>query len=199
MRAVIGLLVLSIFVCSCSQRDGLPRLQPLARGFAEAWQPLPRDFNLDIRAERNGDDLIMHCILRNISAKVLEVDTSTLPWNNADWFSAIAVAADGRVVAQNKGPPPLLSCISAPPKAMAIPSGDSREAMFDLKVVPLTTLPRNEDLLLVWSYQELKHWDSDQKYVLSGMTLLNARSQKPPVEPKALPSSSVNATSSGRN
>jgi len=125
MRTVIGLFVLSIFVCSCSERGELPRLQPLARGFAEAWQPLPRDFNLDIRAENNGEQVIMHCILRNISVKALEADASTLPWNNPDWFSAIAVAADGRVVSQNKEPPPFLSRISAVPTPMAIPSGES--------------------------------------------------------------------------
>lgn len=141
--------------------------------------------------------MTMHCALRNISGKALEVDASTLPWNNADLFSAIAVAADGKVVAQNKDPPPFFgSRIGAPAGPAAIPSGESMEGRFDLKYMHVTNLPRNEDLLLPWSYRHLKNWSSGDQYVSSGITLLNAKSQTPAtVSTKNSPNSSVSGTS----
>jgi hypothetical protein len=84
MRKVIALFALSIVVCGCSDRGGQPRLEPLARGLAEAWPPVARDLKLEIHAENNGEQVTMHCALKNVSAKAVEVDASTLPWNGPD-------------------------------------------------------------------------------------------------------------------
>ncbi len=65
---------------------GQPQLEPLARGLAEAWQPIALGMKLDMRAEVNGEQVTMHCVLRNISASEIDVDQESLPWNNADAF-----------------------------------------------------------------------------------------------------------------
>jgi hypothetical protein len=109
MRKAIVLFALSIAVYGCNKPGGQPRLESLERGLAEAWQPVALDMKLDIHAEANGEQVTMHCVLRNMSANEIDVDQESLPWNNADAFSVSAVAAGGKVIQQNPGsPPPLL-------------------------------------------------------------------------------------------
>src|ERR1700694_1887085 len=77
-------------------------------------------------AENNGEAVTMHCDLKNVSAKAIEVDASTLPWNNADLFSVNAVAADGKVKLQQHPPPPVeIIRLSAPRAPVTITSGES--------------------------------------------------------------------------
>ena len=199
MRKVIGIFALSIVVCACSERGEHARLEPLARGFAEAWKPVPNDLKLEIHAENNGAHVTMHFVLKNVSGKAIEVDQSTLPWNNADLFSVSAVDADGNVIHQDPVPIPVeIIRLSVPPKPFSIDSGESMEGRIDLGIMPIGNLPRNEDLLLLWSYRELKNWGSDYQYVLSGITLLTARSRTPNAVPKTSPGSSISGTSVSR-
>ncbi len=197
MRKAIVLFALSIVVCGCNERGGKPRLEPLARGLAEAWQPVALDLKLEIHPENNGEQVTMHCVLRNVSAKAIDVDQESLPWNNADAFSVSAVAADGKVVQQNPvSAPAVIARISAPHAPVALASGESMEARIDMGVMRIGNIPQNEDLLLLWSYPLLKDWRSDAHYMLSGITLLNARSQTATTAvPKTLPGSSLSGTS----
>jgi len=184
--------VLAIALCGCGDRYEEPRLVPLARGFAEAWQPAPLPLSLEIRSENNGEQVIMHLFLRNTSNKTLEVDASTLPWNNADLFSISAVTADGILLKQPKvQPPAMIIRLSIPPKPVDIVSGGTIEGHAGLAFMPMRNVPREQDLLLLWSYRELKSWNSSETYVLSGTTILNAESKKPPVAPISSPGSTV--------
>ena len=162
MRSAIVLIVVSIAVCGCSERKGQPGLEPLARGLSEAWQPVAHDMKLDIRPEADGNQLTLHCVLRNLSASEIGVDQESLPWNNADAFSVSAVAADGKVVQQNPvSAPAVIARISAPHAPVALASGESMEARIDMGVMRIGNIPQNEDLLLLWSYPLLKDWRSD--------------------------------------
>jgi hypothetical protein len=67
MRKLIAFFALSIFVFGCGERAGQPRLEPLARGLAEARQPVARDLKLEIHAENNGEAVTMHCDLKNVA------------------------------------------------------------------------------------------------------------------------------------
>jgi hypothetical protein len=96
MRNVIASVSLLVIICGCSERQ--PRLEPLARGLAEAWQPATRDLKLAIQAENNRERVTLHCVLQNISATPIEVNSSTLPWITPGFFSIDAVTASGRVV-----------------------------------------------------------------------------------------------------
>ena len=150
MRKVIVLFALSIVVCGCNERGGKLRLEPLARGLAEAWQPVALDLKLEIHPENNGEQVTMHCVLRNVSAKAIDVDQESLPWNNADAFSVSAVAADGKVVQQNPvSAPTVIARISAPHAPVALASGESMEARIDMlprkALPPLREVDENED------------------------------------------------------
>jgi hypothetical protein len=150
MRKLIAFFALSIFVFGCGERAGQPRLEALARGLAEAWQPVARDLKLEIHAENNGEAVTMHCDLKNVSAKAIEVDASTLPCNNADLFSVNAVAADGKVKLQQHPPPPVeIIRLSAPRAPVTITSGESLKGGFDLEIMPIKGFPRNEDWILL--------------------------------------------------
>jgi hypothetical protein len=176
MRSAIVLIVVSIAVCGCNERKGQPRLEPLARGLAEAWQPVAHDMKLDIHPEADGNHLTLRCVLRNLSASEIVVDQESLPWNNADAFSASAVAADGKVIQQNPvSAPAVIARISAPHAPVAFASGESMEGRIDTGLMRISDIPRNEDLLILWSYPLLKEWRSEAKYALNGITLLKAR------------------------
>jgi hypothetical protein len=135
--------------------------------------------------------------IRNVSAKDIDVDQESLPWNNADAFSVNAVAADGKVIRQNPDSALAVTArISAPHAPVTLASGESMEGRIDMGLMRIGNIPHNQDLLLLWAYPLLKDWHSDAHYMLSGITLLNARSQTPiTAVPKTLPGSSLSGTS----
>jgi hypothetical protein len=176
MRNVIAFVTFLVLVCGCRDQRSEPRLEPLARGISEALQQQNGDFRLEIRAESNGNRVTLHCVLRNVSMPetALDVDASTLPWLNSDLFNINAVAADGKVVHRNPWPV-VLARISGPPTPVSIASGKSMEGDMDLGAMPISALPRNEDLILLWSYS-VRQGHSDNYYMFSGATFLKATS-----------------------
>jgi hypothetical protein len=200
MRIVFAIFALAIVVCGCSERCGQPRLEPLARGISEAMRPAYADFTLEIRAIDNANRVTLHCVLKNVSvvATAIDVDASTLPWRNPEDFDINAVAANGDVVHRN--PPPVeVAQIRGPPTSLTIASGASIEGEMELGKMPIGALPRNEDLVLLWS-TSIREFRSDNHLRLSGVTLLKARAQTvntqtPPSVQKPLPGSSVSGTS----
>jgi hypothetical protein len=176
MRKVIAIFVLSLIIGGCSEQGGLPRLEPLARGLSEAMQPAYADFKLEIHVIDKGNQVILHCELRNISIAetAIDVDASTLPWRNADMFGIDAVAANGQLV-HRYTPPVHLGRISGLPTPLTIAAGQSIEGEMDLTATPNSGLPRNEDLLLLWS-SSIHGMHSEDYYVLRGVTFLKATS-----------------------
>jgi hypothetical protein len=174
MRNVIVFVALSIVICGCSERGGQPQFEALARGLAEAWHPAAYDLKLEIHAEAYGERVTLRCVLQNITWKAIDVNSSELPWKNADLLSIDAVAANGKVIHRN--PPPVeIVRLSGPRMPLTIAPGESMEGRIDLGAVPISGLPRSEDLLLLWSYW-LSDGHSDAGYMLSGITLLKAKS-----------------------
>ena len=175
MRKAFALFSLSLIVCGCSGRVGQPRLEPLAGGLSEAMRPPYADFTLEIHALNKGDRVVLHCVLRNVSIlkTAIDVDESTLPWRNADIFDINAVAANGKVVHRN--PPPVVARISGLPKPLTVASGRSIEGEMDLGAVPISAVPRNEDLLLLWSSSIRKFRADNEWVVLRGVTFLRAK------------------------
>lgn len=150
MRKAIVFFALSIAVYGCHKPGGQPRLEPLARGLAEAWQPVALDLKLEIQPEINGEQVTMHCVLRNVSAKEIDVDQESLPWNNADAFSVGAVAADGKLLQQNPASAPaVIARISAPHAPVPLASGESIEGSIDMGLMRMDNIPHNDDLLLL--------------------------------------------------
>jgi len=113
-------------------------------------------------------------VLRNVSIAetAVDVDGSTLPWLNSDLFNINAVAADGKVVHRNPWPV-ALGRISGPRTPMTIAWGKSMEGEMDLGAMPISALPRNEDLILLWSYS-IREGHSDNYQMFSGATFLKA-------------------------
>ena len=176
MRIVFAIFALSIIVCGCSERSGQPQLEPLARGLSEAMRPAYADFTLEIRAIDNGNRVTLHCVLKNVSivATAIDVDASTLPWQNPEDFDINAVAANGDVVHRNP-PPVAVGQIRGAPTPLSIASGESIEGEMELGKMPIGALPRREDLLLLWS-TSIREFRSDNYLRLSGVTLLGAKS-----------------------
>jgi NADP oxidoreductase coenzyme F420-dependent len=64
--------------------------------------------------------------------------------------------------------------ISGTPQPVSIAVGKSINGEIDLELMPITDLPRDEDLLLLWSYG-LGDVGSNAHYSLSGITLLKRK------------------------
>ena len=203
MRKLIALFTLSIVAAGCSGGGGHPRLEPLARGLSDAMQPAYADLRLEISALNEGDRVTLHCVLRNVSiaATAIDVDASTLPWRNTDFFEIDAVTANGKVI--HRSPWPIqLGRISALPSPLTVASGKTIEGDMYLHEMPITGLPTNEDLLLLWS-TSIRVFNSESATELSGVTFLKATqaiadkrpSPKSPEVPKMPSGPSLSGTS----
>jgi len=150
MRNVFGIVALAVIVAACSARGSPRSLESIASGLTEAMQPSYADFTLEVHPVKKGDRVTLRCVLRNISAirGAIEVDASSLPRRNADFFDVNAVPANGRIL-HRKPPPVALARISAPRSPLSIANGESVEGEMDLGATPIGSLPSNEDLLLL--------------------------------------------------
>ena len=174
MPKLIAIFTLSIVAGGCSGGDGQPRLEPLARGLSDAMQPAYADLRLEISALNDGNRVILHCVLRNVSiaASAIDVDASTLPWRNTDFFEIDAVTANGKVV--HRSPWPIeLGPISALPSPLTVASGKEIAGDMYLREMPISGLPTNEDLLLLWS-TSIRVFNSETATELRGVTFLKA-------------------------
>jgi hypothetical protein len=174
MRKLAALFMLSIVAVACDGGGGQPRLEPLARGLSDAMQPEYADLRLEISALHEGDRIILHCVLRNvsISASTIDVDASTLPWRNTDFFEIDAVSGNGKVI--HRSPWPIeLGRISALPSPLTVAGGKTIEGEMYLHEMPISGLPTNEDLLLLWS-TSIRVFNSETATELRGVTFLKA-------------------------
>jgi hypothetical protein len=133
------------------------------------------ELKLTIHAKSTGERVILRCVLKNISTTAADVDGSTLPWLNADSFSIDAVDANGKVGNCGNPTQSLMTRIASSPKPMVIAPGESMEGEIDLEAMPISALPRNVDVLLLWSYW-MRNWRDEAPYMLSGMILVEAKS-----------------------
>ena len=195
MRNAVVLIALAIVTCGCNKQGSPPRLDGLARGLAEAWQPEAVDLKLEIHPDVDGNEVILRSVLCNLSTREIDIDQESLPWNNADAFSVSAVAANGDVIKQRAVPvSAVIAHISAPHTPVRLASGEHIEGNLDVSLLRIDGIPHNKDVLLLWSYPRLKNWASDDHYPLSGITLIEARSPAPIV---AAPNPSSRAPVSG--
>lgn len=172
MRNMILFVTILVGSVGCNERAGQPRLEPLARGLAEAWQPGTYELKLSIHAEDKGERVALHCVLKNTSANVIDVDSTRLPWITPGFFSVDAVTASGQVVHRNAQ---VMQISSSTPQPLSIAPGESVQGDIDLDSMPIHDLPRREDILLLWSYG-LGDGGSHAHYFLNGITLLEEKS-----------------------
>jgi hypothetical protein len=176
MRKLLAIFSLAAIAYGCSGRCGQPRLEPLAHGLSAAMRPAYADFTLEISAIEKGDSVTLHCVLKNVSilATAIDVDASILPCRSPEDFDINAVAANGDVVHRN--PPQVeVAQIRGLPTPLSIASGESIEEEIGLAKMPIGALPRNKDLLLLWS-TSIREFRSGNYLRLSGVTMLKAKS-----------------------
>jgi hypothetical protein len=194
MRKLIVLFTLSFVAAGCSGGDGHPQLEPLARGLSDAMQPAYAELRLEITAKNDGDRVALHCVLRNVSiaATPIDLEPSTLPWRNPDFFEIDAVTANGKIVHRSQGLIEL-GPASTLPSPLTVTSGSAIEGDMFLHEMPPSGLPTNEDLLLLWA-TSIRVFNSDIATELRGVTFLKATpaiaerraSLNPPEAPKTI-------------
>lgn len=198
MRKLIALFTLSFVTASCNGGDSHTQLLPLARGLSDAMQPAYAELRLEVTAKSDGDRVALHCVLRNVSiaATPINLEPSTLPWRNPDFFEIDAVTANGKVVHRSQGPIEL-GPASALPSPLTVTSGNVIEGDMFLHEMPTGGLSINEDLLLLWP-TSIRVLNSDIAAELRGVTFLKVapaiaerRASITPEVPKAISESSI--------
>jgi hypothetical protein len=170
MRIIPMMLVLDLFLVSgCHARGDSPNLAPLASGLEEVWPRSPHEIRMTISVGGTAGHEVLHCRLTNTSAIVLQLDRSALPWITPGLFRVGVVTARG-LLPRN----PIIMSLQNAPQPLSIAAGETLEGNLDLLHLPTGPLPRDEDVLLVWSHA-LAIEGRDGGVELTGITFLPRR------------------------
>lgn len=152
MRFVAAICGILLVCCGCERR-GTAVLQPFVGALGDAWPRANSDLKLTIQARATRGKIILHCVLKNTSLAQVPVvfDESTLPWKMQGTLGITAITANGRVFSQPP-PPTIIARIGPPHKQVELKTGDSLEGDVDLASLAIGRLPRDEDIVLVWSF-----------------------------------------------
>ena len=177
MRTASVIAASLLVVCGCSGREQ-PRLESLAQSLTKNWPRSNWDLELTVRAKETNGRVVLHCVLKNtsVTATALILNSSHLPWTAPAHLSVVVLTADGKMPARPP-PPVVVSILEGGPNDLVINPGETLEGDVDLEsgpIVPLGELPRDRDLLLIWSYSlEIRTPGEDSFF--SGITLLQRR------------------------
>jgi hypothetical protein len=121
--------------------------------------------------------VILHGVLKNTSNAPVILNRSRLPWTSPSWLSVDAIAANGKIPPRPP-PPVVISVLEAGPSPIVISPGETLEGNVDLAsgpLMPIGELPKNMDILLLWSYS-LDISTAAENPFFSGITFLKRRS-----------------------
>jgi hypothetical protein len=150
-RFVVAICGILLVCCGCERR-GQAVLQPFVGALGDAWPRANFDLKLTIQPRDTRGKIILHCVLKNTSLAQVPVvfDESTLPWKTQGTLGITAITASGNVVSQPP-PPPVIARIGPPSKQVELKVGDSLEGDIDLASLAIAQLPKDEDIVLLWS------------------------------------------------
>ena len=172
MRITTALVAGLLALCGCERtRPETVALEPLARALQEEWPASTRDVRMTISVKQVTGHEVLHCRLENTSANAIDLDSSALPWSTTALFRFRTVTAQGKVLPRD---PPIVIQLVGLPQFVSVASGEILEGDVDFAYTRLGELPRNEDLLLLWSHG-LGIDRGATHAVLTGITLLPKR------------------------
>jgi hypothetical protein len=177
MRLASAIAASLLIVCGCSASEQ-PRLESLAQSLTKAWPRANWNLELTMRATETNGKVVLHCVLKNtsVTATALTLNRSHLPWTAPADLSVVVLAADGKMPARPP-PPVVVSILEAGPSDIIMNPGETLDGDVDLEsgpIVPVGKLPRNKDLLLIWSYS-LDIRTPGENSFFSGVTFLERR------------------------
>jgi hypothetical protein len=166
-----------LVVCSCTGPER-PPLEPLAQSLTKAWPRGNWNLELAMRATETNGRVVLHCVLKNTSVTptALTLNRSHLPWTAPADLSVVALTADGKMPPRPP-PPAVVSILEAGPNDIIMNPGETLEGDVELEsgpIVPVGKLPRDKDLLLIWSYS-LDIRTPGENSFFSGVTFLERR------------------------
>lgn len=146
--AICGILL----VCCGCERRGQAVLQPFVGALGDVWPRANSDLRLTIQARDTGGKIILHSVLTSLAQVPVVFDESTLPWKTQGTLRLTAITANGKVFSQPPPPSQVIARIGPPRKQVVLKVGDSLEGDVDLASLAIGRLPRDEDIVLVWSF-----------------------------------------------
>jgi hypothetical protein len=164
-----------LVLCGCSGREQ-PELKPLAQSLANIWPRANQHLELTMRATEINGKVILHGILKNSSATALTLNRSRLPWTSPAWLSVDAVTVNAEM--PRSPPPAVISVLEGASSQIVLQPGDILEGDIDLAsgpLIPIGKLPRDIDVLLLWSYS-LDISTPGENPFFSGIAFLERRS-----------------------
>lgn len=158
--------VLILLLCGCSRlgqpAGGTLQLERVASGLQQAW-PVTFPLQMYVTVKGPAGHEYLYCQLGNRSGDVLQLNQSELPWITPGMFDVAAVNEAGRVVARTG----IMGGLMNGPSPISLGPGQTIGGNIALKHLP--PLPRDQDLLLVWSYS-VEMFGRRQAYYLTGIT-----------------------------
>jgi hypothetical protein len=145
--------------------------ETLAQGLQQGWPSSTYKLQMTISVSYRSNTEVLHCRLTNTSPDAIELNSSELPWKTSHLFHMAAVSATGKVVPRDS----IVLQLGGMPRWISVSPNTSLEGDVEIKYLPFQELPRDEDLLLLWSYFLQLDRGADHVTV-SGITFL----PKPP-------------------
>lgn len=167
MRIAIYALLLVLGGCGRLGQPAADRtlqLERLVNGLQQAW---PGTYPLQMRVTVKGTagHEYLHCQLGNRSGDALQLNQSALPWITPAAFDVTAVNDAGQVVTRTG----FVSILTSSPQPIALGAGKIIAGDVALRYIP--PLPRDQDLLLIWSY-DVEMFGERQAFLESGIIFL---------------------------
>jgi hypothetical protein len=165
-------------ICGCGERGRSPPLEPIALSLSKEWPRANPNLQLKMRAFEADGKVLLHCDLKNTSINPTNVilNRSHLPWTAPSWLAVVAMTADGKVLPKPETPV-VVSILEAGPSNIVLKPGETLEGDVDIAsgpLIPIKNLPRDKDILLIWSYF-LQISTAGQDSFVSGATFLGRR------------------------
>src|SRR6266481_9914780 len=164
-----------LVLCGCNGHEQ-PMIEPIAQSLAKTWPRANLHLELTLRASEINGRIILHCVLKNASDTAMTLNRPRLPWTSPTGLSVGAVAANGEIPPRPP-PPVVISVLEAAPSQIVIGAGEILEGDVDLAsgpLIPIGELPRDMDILLLWSYQLDINTPGENPF-FSGITFIERR------------------------
>lgn len=158
-------------LCACSRLGQTTtetlQFERLTSGLQQVW---PGRYPVQMRVATKGSagHEWLHCQLFNRSGDTLQLNQSELPWVTPGLFDVAALNSAGRVVTRTG----FIEALTSGRQPISLASGQAIAGDIPLKsILPGGSIPRNQDLLLIWSYS-VETFGSQQAIFETGVIFL---------------------------
>lgn len=166
-----------LLLCGCGRlhqtTGNVLQLERLTRGLQQVWPGIGYPLQMRVTVKGSAGHEYLHCQLFNRSGDILRLNQSSLPWITPGVFVITALNSVGQVVTNTGG---LIAGPMNVPRPISLAPGQSIAGNVALKDVPPgVSIPRDQDLMIIWSYNSVEMFGGKTGFFESGVAFLRKR------------------------